>query len=189
LDSQPNTHHQRSPEDRQIIAPRGLFTPEAEYRGIVEKKKVDRAWTEHLQRYRWQAYMKASFAQAVNEFTARSVAIVFIEKLGDPVYAAMFWGPGSTGGRNHLHFLLGGLWKGPARGTGLDQMALAIKRLERTWEYGRGTAEVFDPELGACGYLPDHHEIEVVGHLQKLRARGKRGGIREHQQERGTEHG
>ena len=156
-----------------IIAPRGVFTPEREYRAAVEKIRTDEGWTDHIWSFHWQLYMIATFSEPVSQDYARRSGVEFIESIPD-AFGLVAWGPGSTGGRAHVHLLLGRIWTGHARRTGLNQVALNAKRIARKWQHGHVPKSVpFDPGRRST-YLVDHHEVELVGHLKKHRARRKK---------------
>jgi hypothetical protein len=152
----------------------------------MEKKQVDEEWANHLSRVHWQVFMRASFVRRVGEESARGAAIAFIKELGDPAYAAAFWGAGRVGERMHVHFLLGGVWKGRKPESGIDHVALALRHVKRTWKHGQSHVAVFDPKQRGCLYLADHHDFEFVGQLQTHRPRGSRGGRHKHQSEGGA---
>ena len=127
----------------------------------------------YLSTRRWQLYFILSFANPVSEEYARQKGIAFAERLGPNAYAAVCWGEGTVGGRLHVHVLAGGIWTGhmPSR-----HKALWIGQIAKRWKHGQVVkAEGFDPQLGnLTSYLPDHHEMEIVGTPKRYRVRHKR---------------
>lgn len=154
------------------IAPKGVWTSETDYREAVDKITSDEAKASYLSTRTWQLYFILSFANAVSEEYARQKGIAFAERLGPNAYAAVCWGEGTVGGRLHVHLLAGGIWTGhmPPR-----HKALWIGQIAKRWKHGQVVkSEGFDPRRGnLASYLPDHHQIEIVGTPKRHRVRHK----------------
>lgn len=157
--------------DEKIIAPRGLFTSESDYRKAVEKRQYDESWTDHLWRFHWQLYAIATFAKPASDEHVRCDAERFIYLLGRNAYGCMAWGRGVSGGHEHIHFLLGGIWTGRVnmKSWGTDHIGINMQIVRRKWTHGlMPKVEKFDPSRRSL-YLVDHHTVEIVGKPKKHR--------------------
>jgi hypothetical protein len=147
---------------------------------LLERKRISlpldvaaaKGWSTYLRGRWWQIYMKGTFAREVNEAYAHRAGVDYVPSLGHEAYGAVFWGQGSVGGRFHIHLLLGGLWNGHPNDI---QVRRTIRWLERRWEqHGLAVVDRYDANRGACEYLTDHHETDIVGRPKRMRLRKQR---------------
>jgi hypothetical protein len=154
-----------------IIAPRGLFTSDGEYRAAVRKREVVEGWVRWVRQFHWDLFITPSFADAVSDDYARLAAEEYATAIGS-VGAFIAWG----GGQSHsCHALvnLGNAWDRRRPRSGIDRRALTIRRIERKWKHGGIEVERYDARgaTKAVRYFADHHEVELIGEPLRHRVR------------------
>lgn len=83
----------------------------------------------------------------------------FVEDLGPNAYAYVGIGQGE-GGEWNAHFFIGGVWKGRGR----QFRDVARKQVTKAWKHGKvRKCEPYDPAKGARSYVPDRHDMWIIG--------------------------
>lgn len=153
---------------------RTLMNPE-DAGDVKRERQLVNALGEFLMGFHWQAYATPTFSIPVNTPQAKRAMERWLGALGPKAYAYVAYERGEAGGRTHAHALVGGLFDGARRRTGLSIEGLAVKRAERLWRRGNIKIEHFDPKQGACWYVAKcPADGELVGELKRHRSRRRR---------------
>lgn len=143
-----------------------------------ERRKYWEALVDYIWKMQWQVYVIATFRWAKSAPKADDAARALIEELG--VYGLVARGEGSVTRRQHIHFLLGGVWSRRLRGPVeiKDVITAFIQKIRKYWRHGMLVkVEQFDPSKRST-YLVDHHEIEIIGTPKRHRSRRNRSASR-----------
>jgi hypothetical protein len=150
-----------------VIAPRGLFTSEDEYREATERNEVEGGWVKWVRSYHWDYFITPSFKRPVNAEYARTEGERYIKQVAPHATAFFAWG----GGSEHSWHLLLNLNDEQMRQR--QRRKMVTRRLQILWQHGNIKVEAFDARRAtkAVRYLVDHHEVDLIGNPKRHRAR------------------
>jgi hypothetical protein len=147
-----------------IIAPKGIWTRDADYREAVEKRQLVEGWVMWVADFHFDFFLTFTFRKPVHDDFAHSALTQFITSLSPTASAFIGWG-GATPQSCHALLSLSQFWGIKKPRTGLNFRALTARHLKRSWPWGEDNeAELFDcsQRVGCVRYIVDHHEVDFV---------------------------